>query len=60
MKAFDMIRDAISPMKDGTTGEKALYWFLRIGSIALCIFIVLIIVGLIYCKVKGIEIALPF
>lgn len=59
MRIIEMIKDAISPMRYGSKGEKALYWFLRIGSIALCVLVVLVIAGIVYCKVNGIEIQFP-
>ena len=59
MRFIETIKDAISPMRYGSGGEKALYWFLRIGTIVLGVLIVAVIAGVIYCKVNGIEIAFP-
>lgn len=59
MRVVEAIKDSISPMRYGSGGEKALYWFLRIGTIVLGILIVAIIAGLIYCNVKGIDIVFP-
>lgn len=53
------IKDAISPMRDGSGGEKALYWFIRVMAIAVPVLAVLAIGGFIYCKINGITIGLP-
>lgn len=52
----DKVRDAISPMRYGSSAEKGLYWFIRIASIAVPILLVLAVAGLIYAKANGIEI----
>lgn len=57
---FYTIKDAIDPMRYGNAGSQALYWFIRIGSIALPILILLAIAGTVYCKIKGIEINFGF
>lgn len=60
MRIIQTVKDAISSMRYGTNVERGLYWFIMIGSIALAVFVVLIIVGLIYAKFNGISINLPF
>lgn len=59
MRFVETIKDSISPMRYGSGGEKALYWFLRVGTIALGVLLLVLIAGLIYCKVNGIEIVFP-
>lgn len=56
---FQKIKDAISPMRDGTGAEKALYWIIRVMAIAVPILLVAAIGGFIYCKINGITIAFP-
>ena len=57
---INTIKDAISPMRYGSGGEKALYWFIRVLAILVPVLIVVAVAGVIYCKVNGISIALPF
>lgn len=59
MRFFEKIKDAISPMRYGTAGEKATYWFIKVASIVVAVGVVAIIAGVVYCKVNGIEIAFP-
>lgn len=40
--------------------ERGFYWGLKIGGIVLGVLVVVVGIGLIYCKVKGIEVNLPF
>lgn len=56
MGIFSKVKDSISSLKYGSGKEKGLYYFIKFGSIALCVFIVLIVIGIIYAKVKGISI----
>lgn len=52
-EAFEMGRDS------GGFGT-AIYYVYKIGTPILLILIVLLIAAVIYCKVKGIDIVLPF
>lgn len=56
MGFVNKVRDAISPMRYGRSGEKGLYWFIVVGSIAVPVLLLVAIGGLVYCKINGIEI----
>lgn len=57
---ISLVKDSIGDMRYGTSMQKAQYWFIKIGAIVVAVLLVAIVAGLIYCKVNGIEISLPF
>lgn len=57
---FAKIKEAIEPMRYEGGAQAALYWFIRVASIAVPVLLLLCIAGVVYCKMKGIEIVLPF
>ena len=60
MGFFSRIKDAISPMRYGSGSEKAMYWFIKVGTIVLAVVVVIIIAALIYCAATGTKIQMPF
>lgn len=54
------IKYAIDDMRYGSRAEVVWYWAIKIGLIALAVIIVAIIAGTVYCKVKGIDVPIPF
>jgi hypothetical protein len=53
---FGKVKDAIGSMRYGSSVERGLYWFIRVGLIVLPILVLLVIAGLIYANINGIEI----
>lgn len=53
---FDLVKEAIGSMRYAGGFQTGLYWFIRVGLIALPILVVLIIAGLVYANMNDIEI----
>lgn len=60
MNPFRKINESFEPLRYQGGASTALYWFYRIGFPVIGVLIVAIIAGVIYCKVNGIDIVLPF